>query len=65
MPFPAPAFSDAAHRQLDEWLARRSQGITDIVELEGFLTAIVIGPNTLLPTLWLPKVWGGKQPKLG
>jgi uncharacterized protein len=63
MPLQAPAFSDADHRQLDEWLTRRSQGITDIVELEGFLTAIVIGPNTLQPTRWLPKVWGGTQPK--
>jgi uncharacterized protein len=63
MPLQAPPFSDADHQRLDEWLARRSTGITDIVELEGFLTAIVIGPNTLLPTLWLPKVWGGKQPR--
>jgi uncharacterized protein len=41
---------------------RRAKGISDIVELEGFLTAIVIGPNTLSPLAWLPKVWGGKQP---
>jgi uncharacterized protein len=42
---------------------RRGTGIFDIVELDGFLTAIVIGPNTLSPLTWLPKVWGGKQPK--
>lgn len=56
-------FSAANYELLDEWLGRRHQGITDIVELEGFLTAIVIGPNTLNPTTWLPKVWGGKNPK--
>ena len=41
---------------------RRRTAITDIVELEGLLTAIIIGPTTLMPMAWLPKVWGGKQP---
>src|ERR1022692_2995557 len=59
-PFP---FSDETFDELAAWLERRSTGITDIVELEGFLTAIVIGPNTLSPNAWLPKVWGGKAPK--
>jgi uncharacterized protein len=59
----APSFSDHDHQQLDAWLTRRSTGITDIVELEGFLTAIVIGPNTLSPETWLQKVWDGRQPK--
>lgn len=27
-------------------------------ELDGFLTAIVIGPETVLPSVWLPKIWG-------
>ena len=56
-------FSDQAFDALDAWLQRRRTGITDIVELEGFLTAIVIGPSTLMPMAWLPKVWGGKQLK--
>ncbi len=56
-------FSDDDFETLDKWLLRRGTGVTDIVELEGFLTAIVIAPNTLSPALWLPKVWGGKQPK--
>jgi uncharacterized protein len=59
---PSP-LTDDEFEELDAWLLRRSTGITDIVELEGFLTAIVIGPNTLSPNLWLPKVWGGKAPK--
>jgi yecA family protein len=49
--------------ELSDWLISRRTGITDVVELEGFLTALVIGPNTLSPTLWLPKVWGGRTPK--
>ena len=56
-------FSDQAFEDLDAWLLRRGQGICDIVELEGFLTAIVIGPHTLSPQKWLPKVWGGRAPK--
>ncbi len=61
-PLPAP-FTDEEFEELAVWLERRTAGVTDIVELEGFLTAIVIGPNTLSPNTWLPKVWGGKAPK--
>lgn len=60
---PAPLFSDQAFETLDAWLQRRSVGMFDIVTLEGFLSAIVIGPNTISPALWLPKVWGGRAPK--
>jgi uncharacterized protein len=56
-------FSDADYQALADWLERRTRGILDVVELEGFLTAVVIGPNTLQPMQWLPKVWGGKTPK--
>ncbi|UAA38578.1 UPF0149 family protein [Paraneptunicella aestuarii] len=28
-------------------------------ELDGFLTAIVSGPNMLLPSQWMPEIWGG------
>jgi uncharacterized protein len=56
-------FSDKDFEDLSDWLMRRDRGIFDIVELDGFLTAIVIGPHTLSPLSWLPKVWGGKQPK--
>jgi uncharacterized protein len=55
-------FSNEDFETLSAWLLRRRKGIFDIVELEGFLTAIVVGPNTLSPLAWLPKVWGGKQP---
>ena len=56
-------FSDEDLDTLGEWLMRRGKGFYDVVELEGFLTAIIIGPTTLSPLTWLPKVWGGKQPK--
>ena len=59
----AGEFSDEDFETLSDWLIRRGKGIFDIVELDGFLTAAVIGPNTLSPLKWLPKVWGGKVPK--
>jgi uncharacterized protein len=55
------AFSDHDLDLLEAWLMRRSKGITDIVELEGFLTAVVIGPVTVMPSVWLPRVLGGKN----
>ena len=58
-----PEFSEDDFQRLSDWLLRRGKGIFDIVELDGFLTAIVIGPNTLSPLKWLPKVWGGKVPQ--
>ena len=31
-------------------------------DLDGFLTAIVIGPEPILPSEWLPVVWGSDEP---
>jgi len=61
-PFPSE-FSEDDFDALDQWLQRRGKAIFDIVTLEGFLTPIVIGPNTLSPMLWLPRIWGGRTPK--
>jgi uncharacterized protein len=52
------AFSDDEFDLLDAWLRKRRSGICEVVTLEGFLTALVIGPNTISPQLWLPKIWG-------
>lgn len=60
---PVQLFSEQALDTLDAWLRRRPVGLFDIVTLEGFLTAIVIGPNAISPVQWLPKVWGGRAPK--
>src|SRR6266446_857448 len=32
-------------------------------DLDGFLTAIAVGPELVLPSEWLPLVWGGKAPE--
>ena len=36
-----------------------SMGLSD---LDGFLTAVAIGPELVMPSEWLPIVWGGEEP---
>ena len=38
------------------------EGILCVSELDGFLTAIVSGPETVVPSRWLPTVWGDFEP---
>ena len=38
------------------------EGILDVSELDGFLTAIVSGPVTVVPSQWLPAMWGDFEP---
>jgi len=38
------------------------EGILGISELDGFFTAIVSGPVTVVPSQWLPAVWGDYEP---
>ncbi|MEW6132196.1 MAG: UPF0149 family protein [Pseudomonadota bacterium] len=40
----------------------KDEGILNVSELDGFLTAIVSGPETILPSRWLPAVWGEYAP---
>ena len=40
----------------------RDEGILDISELDGFLTAVVSGPVSVLPSQWIPQVWGDFEP---
>ena len=56
-------FSDDDFERLNAWLLKRARGICDIVTLEGFLTAIVIGPDMISPMLWLSKVSGKGKPQ--
>jgi uncharacterized protein len=36
-----------------------SMGLSD---LDGFLTGLVIGPETIMPSEWLPVIWGDEEP---
>jgi len=43
----------------------KDEGILGIPDLDGFLTAIVSGPELVLPSRWLPAVWGDFEPIWG
>jgi uncharacterized protein len=32
-------------------------------DLDGFLTGVVVGPHLILPSEWLPVIWGGEEPE--
>ena len=69
-PPPPPSPSDAAHDMLrplsgEEWaalddflLALDADESMTLDMLDGFLHALAMGPDTVMPSLWLPKVWG-------
>lgn len=38
------------------------EGIFDISTLDGFLTAVISGPVTIPPSVWLPALWGDFEP---
>ena len=33
-------------------------------DLDGFLTAIVVGPELVISGEWLPMIWGDEEPEL-
>lgn len=32
-------------------------------DLDGFLTGIVVGPEMIMPSEWMPVIWGGTEPE--
>ncbi len=36
-----------------------AMGLSD---LDGFLTGLLVGPEFIVPSEWLPRVWGGEEP---
>ncbi len=40
----------------------KDEGVLDISELDGMFTAIVSGPVSILPSQWLPALWGDFAP---
>jgi len=52
-------------QELDEFLT--SDGAPDrsmaLSALDGFLTAVAIGPEQIKPSEWLPRIWGDETPE--
>jgi uncharacterized protein len=40
----------------------RDEGVLNISELDGLFTALVSGPEPVMPSRWLPAIWGDFQP---
>lgn len=64
MSLPVEFTGPLADEELDElgdFLTSAATGddSMDISMLDGFLTALAVGPNTLPPGRWMPLVWGG------
>lgn len=61
------SLSDTEIDELDDFLAGEAIEETsmDVSTLEGFLTAIVIGPRTVLPSEWLPWIWDMYEAEAG
>lgn len=57
--------SDQEIEELDLILTNQPDDIDSmsVSMLDGFLTAVVSGPNTILPSLWVPWVWDVEQGK--
>ncbi len=51
--------SEAELNALDEFLmsSSREDRAMDVSTLQGFLTAVAIGPRTVMPSEWMPWVW--------
>jgi len=54
--------SDQEIAELDEFLMSDAtpEESMSIVELDGFLTSLVIGPEVVPPSVWLKTIWGGE-----
>jgi yecA family protein len=55
-------FGDAQRTRLAAWLREAGwpRGHMDIVELEGYLVALIVWPVAISTGAWLPPVWGGR-----
>jgi uncharacterized protein len=54
-----------ALKALDSFLLsdRAPENCMGLSNLDGFLTGIVVGPEMILPSEWLPIIWGGDEPE--
>jgi len=55
-------FGEVQRARLAAWLREAGwpRGHMDIVELEGFLVALIVWPVAISTGAWLPPIWGGR-----
>jgi len=55
--------TDEGLARLDHFLASQDDDeVMRVPELDGFLTGVLVCPEMILPSEWLPVVWGGDGP---
>jgi uncharacterized protein len=61
----ARSVSDDCLKTIDRFLLsdRAPENSMGLSDLDGFLTGIVIGPELILPSVWLPEIWGRSSPQ--
>jgi hypothetical protein len=54
---------DDALELLNYYLRRygHDDAILDVSEMDGFFAALACAPDTILPSRWLPAIWGGED----
>ena len=64
MTSPLPGTGDSDLAELEAFLdsERAPEGCMQISDLDGFLTAVAIGPESILPSEWLGVIWGEGEP---
>lgn len=63
---PGGPLTDEEVDELDAFLMSEEvpEDCMDVAMLDAFLTALAIGPNTPLPSRWIPAVWGEKEDEM-
>ena len=55
--------TDAEIEELDDLLlsVEHDDAVLNVSEFDGFITAVVSGPETIMPSVWMPALWGGED----
>lgn len=55
--------TDVEYERLDDFLlsVEHDDAVLNLSEFDGFITAVVSGPNTIMPSIWMSALWGGED----